>query len=235
MTILPSISLLYQKSLSGNIITDEIYSVNGVLYIGINSHNAIAYTSGISGLSGTSGYSGVSGQIGSIGISGYSGVSGEGVSGFSGYSGTNGSIGVNGVSGYSGFSGSSGVSGYSGIDISPSSTVTLTNKRITKRVLSITLNTATPTIDTDSYDVIHITSQSTNITSFTTNLSGTPVDGDKLLISITDTGTPITITWGASFENGADTLPTGTVASTRLDIGLFWNTDTSKWRCMAKG
>jgi hypothetical protein len=106
---------------------------------------------------------------------------------------------------------------------------------LTKRVLALSANSATPIIDTNSYDVVHITSQSANITSFTTNLSGTPVDGDTLRISVKDTGTPITIAWGASFENGADTLPTVTVASTRLDIGFFWNTETIKWRCMAKG
>jgi hypothetical protein len=106
---------------------------------------------------------------------------------------------------------------------------------LTKRVLALSANSATPIIDTNSYDVVHITSQSANITSFTTNLSGTPVDGDTLRISVKDTGTPITIAWGASFENGADTLPTVTVASTRLDIGFFWNTETIKWRCMAQG
>ena len=114
-------------------------------------------------------------------------------------------------------------------------TETITNKRITKRVLALSANSATPTIDTNSYDVVHITSQSANITSFTTNLSGTPVDGDTLRISITDAGTPVTIAWGASFEDGAATLPTITVASTRLDIGFFWNTETTKWRCMAQG
>ena len=116
-----------------------------------------------------------------------------------------------------------------------STTETFTNKRITKRVLGSTSNSATPTINTDNYDVVHITSQSINITSFTTNLSGTPVDGDKLIISITDSGSAISLTWGSSFENGADTLPSTTVASTRLDTGFFWNTETTKWRCMAKG
>jgi hypothetical protein len=109
------------------------------------------------------------------------------------------------------------------------------NVVLTKRVLALSANSATPTINTNSYDVVHITSQSANITSFTTNLSGTAVDGDTLRISVKDTGTPITIAWGASFEDGAATLPTVTVASTRLDIGFFWNTETTKWRCMAQG
>ena len=112
------------------------------------------------------------------------------------------------------------------------STDTLTNKRITKRVLALSANSATPAINTDSYDVVHITSQSTAITSFTTSLTGTPVDGDTLRISITGT-TAIAITWGTSFEASTVALPTTTTGTTRLDIGFFWNSETSKWRCVA--
>jgi hypothetical protein len=64
-------------------------------------------------------------------------------------------------------------------------TETLTNKRITKRAPAIT-QSATPTINTDVTDVAHITGLAQAITSFTTNLSGTPVEGDMLRIDITD-------------------------------------------------
>jgi hypothetical protein len=111
-------------------------------------------------------------------------------------------------------------------------TKTLTNKRITKRTLALSAASATPAINTDSYDVVHITSQgSTAITSFTTNLTGTPVDGDTLRISITGSGV-VALTWGASFEASTMALPTTTVAAARLDVGFFWNTETSKWRCV---
>ena len=102
----------------------------------------------------------------------------------------------------------------------------------TTRVLSITANTGTPSINTNNYNVVHITSQSAAITSFTTNLTGTPVDGQTLRISVTGS-TAIALTWGASFESSTVTLPTTTVGTTRLDIGFFWNTETSKWRCVA--
>lgn len=115
-----------------------------------------------------------------------------------------------------------------------SSTHTITNKRNTKRVLALSANSATPAINTDSYDVVHITSQTAAITSFTTNLTGTPVDGDELRISITGTAS-VGLTFGASFEDGAVTLPTTTSGTTRYDITFFWNSETSKWRCMAKG
>lgn len=113
-----------------------------------------------------------------------------------------------------------------------SSTSTLTNKRVSQRVLALSANSATPSINTDSYDVVHITGQSTAITSFSSGLSGTPVDGDKLRISITGT-TAIAITWGSSFEASTVALPTTTVTTARLDVGFFWNSETSKWRCMA--
>jgi len=112
-----------------------------------------------------------------------------------------------------------------------SSTNTLTNKRITKRVLALSAGSATPAINTDNYDVVHITAQSAAITSFT--MTGTPVDGDTLRISITDNGTARAIAWGTSFEASTVALPTTTVASTRLDVGFFWNTETNKWRCVA--
>ena len=102
----------------------------------------------------------------------------------------------------------------------------------TTRVLSITANTGTPSINTNNYNVVHITSQSAAITSFTTNLTGTPVDGQTLRISVTGS-TAIALTWGTSFESSTATLPTTTVGTTRLDIGFFWNTETSRWRCVA--
>jgi hypothetical protein len=68
----------------------------------------------------------------------------------------------------------------------------------------------------------------------TTNLSGTPVDGDLLIVRITDNGTARAITWGASFESSGNVgLPTTTVISTMLAVGFLWNTVTAKWRCIA--
>ena len=110
---------------------------------------------------------------------------------------------------------------------------TLTNKRITPRVGSTT-SSATPTINTDNVDFYHLTAQTADITSFTTNLSGTPTDNQKLWIAVTGTAARA-ITWGASFEAGAVALPTTTVTTQRLDVGFIWNAVTSKWRCMASG
>jgi hypothetical protein len=112
-----------------------------------------------------------------------------------------------------------------------SSTNTLTNKRITKRT-GTTTSSATPTINTDNVDFYSLTAQAVDITSFTTNLSGTPTEGQTLWIAITGTAARA-ITWGTSFESSTVTLPTTTVSTNRLDVGFVWNTVTSKWRCVA--
>jgi hypothetical protein len=112
-------------------------------------------------------------------------------------------------------------------------TETLTNKRITQRTGTAT-SSATPTINTDNVDFYSLTAQAADITSFTTNLSGTPTEGQTLWIAITGTAARA-ITWGATFEAGAVALPTTTVSTDRLDVAFVWNTVTSKWRCMASG
>jgi len=104
-------------------------------------------------------------------------------------------------------------------------------KRQTKRTGTAT-SSATPTINTDNVDFYSLTAQAVNITSFTTNLSGTPVDGQLLWIAITGTATR-TIAWGASFEASTVALPTTTSGTNRLDVGFVWNSVTSKWRCIA--
>jgi hypothetical protein len=110
-------------------------------------------------------------------------------------------------------------------------TNTLTNKRITARSGTVA-SSATPTINTDNVDYYSITALAAAITSFTTNLSGTPTIGQTLWISITDNGTARAITWGASFEASTIALPTTTVISTRLDVAFIWNELTSVWRCV---
>jgi hypothetical protein len=130
---------------------------------------------------------------------------------------------------------SAGVVSIEGVTVDTISAAnTLTNKRITKRVLALSANSATPAINTDLYDVVHITAQTAAITSFTSSLSGTPVDGDTLRISVTGTGA-VGLTFGASFEaSGGVPLSTTTVTTARLDMGFFWNTETSKWRQVAQ-
>jgi len=108
-------------------------------------------------------------------------------------------------------------------------TLTLTNKRITKRVRSIT-SAAQPTINTDNCDYVDITALATNVTSMSAKLSGTPTIGQTLWISIVGTAER-TIAWGDKFEGKL--LPGKVDDGKRLDVGFIWNAVTSKWRCVA--
>lgn len=108
---------------------------------------------------------------------------------------------------------------------------TVTNKRITKRTGTVA-SSATPTINTDNVDFYSLTAQAEDITSFTTNLSGTPTEGQTLWIAITGTASR-SITWGSGFESSTVSLPTTTSGTSRLDVGFVWNSATSKWRVVA--
>jgi hypothetical protein len=206
---------------------------------------------GIQGIQGNVGPTGPQGVQGNQGIQGVQGPTGpQGSLGPTGPTGTNGTNGPTGPTGAAG-AGSGTVTsitagtGLSGGTITTSGTIaidstvttltgvqTLTNKWIQPRVLASTANSATPTLNTDSYDMLVITGQSVAITSFSTNLTGTPVNGQKLWISITGTGA-IAITWGASFSSSTVTLPTTTITTNRLDVGFVWNVATTTWRCVA--
>lgn len=111
--------------------------------------------------------------------------------------------------------------------------VTLTNKRIIKRT-GTTASSGTPTINTDNIDVYTITALAANITSFTTNLSGTPNLGEELVIYVKDNGTSRTLAFGASFEDGAVTLPTATTISTTLAMKFYRNIGNTAWMIMSK-
>ena len=108
-------------------------------------------------------------------------------------------------------------------------TDTLTNKRITPRVTTLT-SSATPTVNTDDCDIVNITALAAAITSMTTNLSGTPSTGDVLIFQIKDNGTARGITWGASFTAKGVALPTTTVANKLLTVAFLWN--GSNWGCV---
>lgn len=114
-----------------------------------------------------------------------------------------------------------------------SSTNTLTNKRITRRLVTVNVPGATPTTNTDNVDIQNFTGLGTAITSMTTNLSGTPADGDLLEFRFLDDGTARGITWGTSFASTTVTLPTTTVISTTLRVGFEWLASASKWQCIA--
>jgi hypothetical protein len=111
-------------------------------------------------------------------------------------------------------------------------TQTLTNKRIPTRVTTI-VSSGTPTVNSDNCDMVTITALAEDITSMSTNLTGTPGNGEMLLFRIKDDGTARAITWGASFEANGAALPTTTVISKRLTALFQWDSVTSKWGCLS--
>lgn len=104
--------------------------------------------------------------------------------------------------------------------------------RIDKRVTTIT-SSATPTINTDICDFVDITALGTTVTSMTSGLSGTPRNGQSLIIRFKDDGTGRSITWGASYEALGVSLPTTTTASKRMTVGFLYDTTSAKWGCVA--
>jgi len=115
-------------------------------------------------------------------------------------------------------------------DFSQTST---TNERVTPRINSTT-SSATPAINTDITDQFNITALAAAITSMTSGLTGTPTDGQKLLIRIKDNGTARAITWGASFvSSGSATLLATTVISKTHMVGLIYESAAAVWACQA--
>lgn len=113
------------------------------------------------------------------------------------------------------------------------STQTFTNKRNTPRTGSTT-SSATPAINTDNYDEFDITALATAITSMSSSLTGTPNNGDEIMIRFKDNGTARAITWGTSFaSSGVATLLATTVASKTHFVKLRYDSTAAKWVCLA--
>jgi hypothetical protein len=107
-----------------------------------------------------------------------------------------------------------------------SSSETLTNKRVSPRVVSTT-SAATLTVDSDKYDSAVLTAQAAALT--IANPTGTPTPMQQLLIRIKDNGTARAITYGNQFRALGVTLPTTTVLGKTHYLHARWNESASKW------
>lgn len=107
---------------------------------------------------------------------------------------------------------------------------TLTNKRITQRI-GTTASSATPTPDGDNNDVFTVTALAANATFAAP--TGTPTDGQSLLIRITSDATIRTLAWNAIYTAATDfALPVATVASKTLYIQFIYNSAATKWQAV---
>lgn len=107
-----------------------------------------------------------------------------------------------------------------------SATATLTNKRITKRE-GTTSSTSSLTINSDQYDIYTVTGLGEAIT--INEPTGTPTQGQPLLIRIKDNGTARAITWNAAFKVIGVSLPTTTVINKLNYIFCVYNSTSLQW------
>ena len=126
------------------------------------------------------------------------------------------------------------VQGYDADTVKTTSTQTLTNKRVNPRSVDASGTSGTITPNGDTTD-IYVAEGLTGSTTFDTP-SGTPVNGQKLLIRIKDNGTIRTLTWTATsgaFREIGITLPTATVANKTIYVGCVYNSADSFWDAVA--
>ena len=111
-------------------------------------------------------------------------------------------------------------------------TQTFTNKRITKRV-GTEASSATSTPTADSVDMWTVTAlAAADVIAAPT---GTPTDGQTLLMRIKDNGTARALSFNAIYRFSSDlAAPTTTVLGKTLYLGFIYNSADSKWDCIAK-
>jgi hypothetical protein len=117
-------------------------------------------------------------------------------------------------------------------EVSSATYNTLTNKRITYRTGGAASYTTSVTIAADSVDMFVITAQAGAL--LFNAPSGTPTQGQMLLIRIKDSGGARALTWNAIWRSGDVTLPTTTTINKTLYMEFLYNTTDSKWDIVGK-
>lgn len=118
----------------------------------------------------------------------------------------------------------------SGTIVGTTDTQTVSAKRITPRIGTVTdAATITPTgDDSDMYTVTALAQAATIAAP-----SGTPVNGQKLVLRLLDNGTGRALTWNAIYRVIGVTLPTTTVATKTHYIGMIYNSASTTWDVVA--
>jgi hypothetical protein len=119
------------------------------------------------------------------------------------------------------------------VEVTPTSTNTLTNKRIEPRIVtaaSYTTDTGT-SLSVATADQFQVTAQAGDLKF--NNPGGTPVAGQKLIIRIKDNGTARALTYDTQFRALGSSLPSTTVISKTLYMGFIFNATDTKWDLVA--
>lgn len=168
----------------------------------------IAAVGGVTGATGPQGTQGATGPQGTTGPNGATGAAGP--------TGTTGPTGPQGTTGPTGPAGSTGPTG-------PEYIVT------TDSVGS----TGAPAPNADTTDQYQLTALAAAATFAAP--SGTPVNGQRLLMRIKDNGTARALTWNAIYRAIGVTLPTTTVLGKTLYVLFIYNSADTKWDAVAVG
>lgn len=103
---------------------------------------------------------------------------------------------------------------------------TLASKRINPRLQSVS-SASTVTPDADANDMVVITAQAVALT--IANPSGTPVNGQPMIIRLKDNGTARAITWGSQYRGIGTALPSTTTISKTIYFTMIYNSADTKW------
>lgn len=108
---------------------------------------------------------------------------------------------------------------------------TLTNKRVTPRVSTVSAPSSPQTPNTDNFDQYNFTDIAVALTIAAD--TGTPTVGQKLVIRLKDNGTARALTWNAIYRAIGVTLPATTVINKTTYVGFIYNATDTKWDAVA--